>query len=166
MKKSKGTVFLTFLPALIMMAVIFYFSSCPAVESTQTSSRVIDFLIDGWEFISGSQLSPEQTVHLSEALVVPVRKGAHMLEYALLSWCFFLGIYNLVRWYPYIPAFICTFFYAGTDEFHQLYVQGRAGRVTDVLIDSAGALIALTVLHFILRRWKHGGTEHKESGEG
>ena len=40
--------------------------------------------------------------------------------------------------------------YPVTDEFHQLFVPGRAGRVTDVLIDSAGAFLALLAIHIIL----------------
>jgi VanZ family protein len=40
--------------------------------------------------------------------------------------------------------------YASTDEFHQLFVEGRAGRFTDVLIDSSGALTALIILFVLL----------------
>jgi len=147
-----------------MMGIIFYFSSCPAAESSQTSSRVVDWIVGCVGALPGVDLSQAQTESLSQALVLPVRKAAHITEYGVLSWCFFLGIYNLVRWYPYIPAFICTFLYAGTDEFHQLYVQGRSGRVMDVCIDSVGALIALCVLHFIIRRWKNGRTGTESDG--
>ena len=45
---------------------------------------------------------------------------------------------------------LVTAAYAATDEFHQLFVPGRAGRVTDVLIDSAGAFLALLAIHIIL----------------
>jgi len=38
--------------------------------------------------------------------------------------------------------------YASSDEFHQLFVPGRAGRVTDVLIDSFGALTGIIVILF------------------
>lgn len=33
--------------------------------------------------------------------------------------------------------------YAATDEFHQIFVPGRAGMVTDVMIDSSGALAGI-----------------------
>ena len=38
-----------------------------------------------------------------------------------------------------------------TDELHQLFVSDRAGRVTDWLIDSAGAVIFLCIGWLILR---------------
>ena len=50
---------------------------------------------------------------------------------------------NRVQWLKY--AWIMTVVYAMTDEVHQLFVQGRAGRISDVLIDSIGVTI-ITVL--------------------
>ena len=35
--------------------------------------------------------------------------------------------------------------YAASDEWHQLYVTGRAGRMSDVLIDSLGIFIGWMV---------------------
>ena len=42
----------------------------------------------------------------------------------------------------YLIAFGMTVAYALTDEFHQLFVPGRSGSMIDVLIDSAGAVLA------------------------
>ena len=39
--------------------------------------------------------------------------------------------------------------YAASDEFHQLFVPGRAGRVTDVLIDSGGVIFGLFVVFVV-----------------
>ena len=150
------TIILTFIPAITMMLVIYYFSSKTAVESTETSSRVVDMLISLLKRLPFNDWDAMKTEELSKALSFPVRKCAHALEFGVLAWCFFLGIYNLVKWYPFIPAFICTFLYAATDEFHQQFVAGRAGRITDVAIDSTGAFFALLFLYFILRRVHHG----------
>lgn len=40
-------------------------------------------------------------------------------------------------------AFVLTVVYACTDEFHQLFVGGRAGQATDVLVDAAGGLVGI-----------------------
>ena len=40
--------------------------------------------------------------------------------------------------------------YAATDEFHQVFVPGRSGKVADVLLDSAGALLGVLLLALIL----------------
>ena len=59
-----------------------------------------------------------------------------------------------------IPALSWVFciLYAASDEFHQLFVPGRAGLVTDVCIDSAGALLGillfLAALHLASRHAK------------
>ena len=47
--------------------------------------------------------------------------------------------------------------YAATDEFHQLFVPGRSGQLSDVILDSAGALAgvaAFTVLCWLINRRK------------
>ena len=43
-----------------------------------------------------------------------------------------------------------TFLYACTDEFHQLFVPGRAGRFTDVLIDTTGGIIMLLFIALVI----------------
>ena len=47
-------------------------------------------------------------------------------------------------------AFVLTVMYAIYDEKRQLSVSGRTGSITDVLIDSCGALLAIIVLSIIL----------------
>ena len=46
-------------------------------------------------------------------------------------------------------AAVSAVLYACSDEFHQLFVAGRAGRINDVLIDSAGAVLGLALFLFI-----------------
>ena len=50
-----------------------------------------------------------------------------------------------------------TFLYACTDEIHQLFVPGRAGKFTDVLIDTTGGIIMLLFIALVTRvaRKKH-----------
>ena len=54
-------------------------------------------------------------------------------------------------------AWIITVLYACTDEIHQLFVPGRAGMVTDVMIDSIGVtLISIILLWRVCRGEKKG----------
>ncbi|MFR1872919.1 MAG: VanZ family protein [Coprococcus sp.] len=50
--------------------------------------------------------------------------------------------------------------YAVTDEIHQLFVPGRSGQITDVILDSCGGLIgavlSATILYLIRKRKKDG----------
>ena len=64
----------------------------------------------------------------------PLRKGAHAVEYCVL--------FLLVRrGWPTGRAWVFCVIYAITDEWHQTFVPGRAGRVSDVLLDSVAAAL-------------------------
>ncbi|MBC8062723.1 MAG: VanZ family protein [Clostridiaceae bacterium] len=81
-----------------------------------------------------------------------VRKSAHFLEYLIFS----LLIYNASRETYSISKSIflavgLVFFYACTDEIHQLFVKGRSGRFRDVMIDTSGgatAMLSVCLLSF------------------
>lgn len=88
---------------------------------------------------------------MAQKIEYPVRKAAHMSEYAVLALLIFQALTAFDRKKNRgCMALGITAAYAATDEFHQLFVPGRAGRVTDVLIDSAGAFLALLAIHIIL----------------
>lgn len=56
-------------------------------------------------------------------------------------------------WKKWLKAALAvTVAYACTDELHQLFVPGRAGMVTDVLIDSTGAALITGLLWIVGRR--------------
>ena len=70
-------------------------------------------------------------------------KGYHAMESAILFlfvrlWLRSAGVARFALW-----AFVGSVAYAASDEFHQTFVPGRGGHVTDVLIDSGGVLFAL-----------------------
>ncbi len=78
-----------------------------------------------------------------------VKKGGHMLGYAILAWLFFRSWQGsgLSRSMAYILAFLSSVLYAISDEIHQAFVPGRHARITDVLIDTVGILLALWMVH-------------------
>ena len=95
------------------------------------------------------QVTDVSLLHLFSTLV---RKGAHVTEYIILCISFLTafwvsGIRGKGR---NIASFVLTFGYACTDEFHQLFVLGRAGRFTDVLIDSSGALVLSLIVVLVM----------------
>ncbi len=66
------------------------------------------------------------------------RKLVHAAEYGLLFWLW-LRAFGFKA--PLAAAAIALI-YAGSDEFHQTYVEGRVGTPIDVLIDAVGIAIA------------------------
>ena len=73
-----------------------------------------------------------------------LRKGAHLAEYAILG---ALLVRALAR---ELPGLVVGVAYAVTDEIHQTFVEGRAGRAVDVAIDAAG--VAAGILLWRIRR--------------
>jgi len=108
-------------PAILLMTVIFGFSSIP-------SSEMLDFgLLD---FI--------------------IKKGGHAFGYGLLGLTYLRGLKGdsarvEMRWF-YI-AWVMAALYSATDEYHQSFVPGRHPAVTDVMIDAIGAALALFLAH-------------------
>ena len=104
-----------------------------------------------WNQVFGLKHSGPELEQMAQKIEYPVRKAAHMSEYAVLALLIFQALTAFDRKKNRgCMALGITAAYAATDEFHQLFVPGRAGRVTDVLIDSAGAFLALLAIHIIL----------------
>ena len=81
--------------------------------------------------------------HLSSGLEYDhiLRKIAHVLEYLILTFLLyraFKGTFQLDALSLFFYPTLLAFFYAVSDEIHQLYVPFRGGAVSDVLIDGIG----------------------------
>ena len=96
-------------------------------------------------------LTKEQQT-LAKKSHVPIRKIAHMLEFGSLATLslLFLITWPGKLWWRYLVSLGFTLFYAGTDEFHQLFIAGRGPQLSDVLVDFWGALIACTIVLIII----------------
>lgn len=75
------------------------------------------------------------------------RKGAHIFEYLILT---LLGMrmlkyLNKPLGKSFVYAALLSLIYAASDEFHQLFVYGREGKLFDVGIDSIGIAMALLI---------------------
>jgi len=84
-----------------------------------------------------------------------VFKTLHFCEYALLFILWFRALNNRKeknRSSQLWRAFILSFFWAVTDEVHQLFVPTREGKIRDILIDTVGIFFALYLIKRILPR--------------
>ena len=131
--------------AIIWMGVIFYMSNQPASISSIHSGNTIN-IISKLPII-GNIMDYLTSINIGEFIV---RKCAHMTEYAILTFLLYKTFIHKQN--PLIKSFIFTALYACSDEFHQLFISGRAGQIRDVCIDSTGALIMLLIIYFILKR--------------
>lgn len=129
---------------ILWMVVIFVFSAADGDESSKTSGwvgRMIGSILHS-DFEDWTE---EEQQAYAEKIEYPIRKTAHATEYAVLALLFF-GALTFEGKKRYIFSWIFTVIYACTDEFHQLFVPGRAGRLFDVGVDSLGALAGLLIL--------------------
>lgn len=150
--------YLAWIPALVIMTAIFWFSAQPADVSTEMSDSVTRALLWTAEAVGlTDHLSPEQVHELCSLLATPVRKSAHITEFTVLHLTVLFALFQWeLPWKKWLKAALAvTVAYACTDEFHQIFVPGRAGMVTDVLIDSTGAAL-ITALLWIAGRRREG----------
>ena len=75
-------------------------------------------------------------------------KGYHFLEFAVLA----VLLARALKPRSAAIAFFISVVYAGTDEFHQSFVPGRGGMVSDVLIDATGAGFGLILWNLWAKR--------------
>jgi VanZ family protein len=133
--------YISWLPAFLLMVIIFGFSSKPADNSNDSSLTIAQSILTVYENITNIQYQEEVRVSLMDMINHVVRKGAHFSEYAVLAVAvaFHLLVWKKKRlWLLLMPIMISTF-YAITDEIHQTFIPGRSGQITDVLLDASGA---------------------------
>jgi len=79
-----------------------------------------------------------------------LRKGAHMFEFAVLTFLTTRAVRHTWPTRALKTALIWgagfALLYAGSDEFHQSFVPGRTPDVKDVLVDAVGILFAVALL--------------------
>lgn len=81
-----------------------------------------------------------------------VKKTGHILLFGFLAILVYRALLGegVGRRKAAVWAILIATLYGGTDEFHQLFTQGRESRLRDVFIDSAGAFIAVFLTYYIL----------------
>ena len=137
--------FYLFLTVAIMIG-IFSFSAQNGDKSSDMSMNITEKVVneDNYEETAEKSLSKRQ-----EEIETIIRKTAHFLIYTSLGLCAFMTLYYSGKvnkiWILFTISLIICIFYASSDEIHQLFVSERSGEVRDVLIDSVGSLMGITI---------------------
>lgn len=125
------------LAVVTWMAVIFFFTQLPYFTGENTFEIIRRAL-------AKEQAEWPQTGGLPfdlEVINMVIRKIAHFLVFGIFAILLFKCIRNVKG--AYFITWMAVIIYAASDEWHQSFVPGRAPLVTDVLIDTAGASVAL-----------------------
>jgi VanZ family protein len=147
------------LPLLVWLGVIF-FGSTDLMSAEHTSRFIVPFL--RW-------LNPDISLETLASIHFIIRKCAHLSEYAILALLLLrasISMTNLKRsaLILYASVWIACFLVAATDEFHQTFVVSRGASATDVMIDSAGAMLGLLIGAFFLRAGVQQSSEKRAAG--
>lgn len=142
---------MSFLPAILVMVLIFRFSSQTGTESAKLSMQVSRYVVSGTEHCFGIRFTQEQIERAVEQIHYYVRKLAHMTIYFILavSVAFPMYVYGVRGIGLMLIAGMICIGYAGFDEYHQSFVAGRGPSVKDVGIDSIGVLLGIIFTRII-----------------
>ena len=150
---------------ILWMGIIFNFSNMDTDESNtkskDTIEKVVDTTIDTSNKIgiTKDDVSDDKIEGIVSILNKPLRKCMHAAEYLVLSLLLIIAL-NVSKkkiFYKYLIAIIICFIYACTDEYHQLFISGRTGQFTDVLIDTFGAIVGIIIYNImsnLIRKYK------------
>lgn len=154
MKSWKKALFFTIV-TLLWTGVIFFFSLQPAEASANLSGGLLQRLLGWFYWLTGLKI-PTSFAHFL------IRKTAHFGEF------FLLGVFAFGAskhwWKIWWPALLYGIWVAVTDEVIQFFTgSGRAMRVSDMLLDTAGVITAILITSVILKSFaqrKHKNTEN------
>ena len=135
------------LPVFIWLGVIFAGSS-DIFSAEQTSRYLIPFL--RW---LDPQISPSTIAVIHFAL----RKISHVTEYAVLAALLWRALRSASAFRAKmsmvsVGVWVACAIFAASDEFRQSFIGSRTASLSDVMIDSVGALMGLTFCLVFARR--------------
>jgi VanZ family protein len=131
---TKHKKYLYLIITIMVMILIFCFSHQEASKSAHTSSLV------------GNTLT---NMAFFKVLfrIFPIRKCAHFFIYLILGMCVIktFNEFGILSIRNFVLTLLFCFLYACSDEFHQLFINGRSGNFIDVCIDTSGSLLGIFI---------------------
>ena len=143
---------LSWMPAAILMLVIYQFSSKTADLSGESSLAISKAVLHFYETISKIQWQQGYREEILGVLDHVVRKTAHFTEYAILAatFSFHFTVWRKKAWQRIALPVLLAGLYAAGDEYHQTFVAGRSGQVSDVLLDTTGAFVGALIFFLLV----------------
>lgn len=124
------------------MVVIFCFSAQNGEESGKTSGGVVETVFS--IFVpSFKELDLDAKQQMIESVHSFVRTAAHFSVFALLGFLVYIALDNYEIKHKILYSQAISSGYAISDEIHQYFVPDRAFQVSDILVDSLGAVCGI-----------------------
>ena len=140
--KNKFVIIFSWALVVATMLIIFNFSKQPGKQSAAVSEGVIVQILD--VFLEKEEITPP----VINKFQLPIRKIAHFGIYMLLAFCMisaFEKTFKLKLMTNSLLSVVSCAIYAVSDEIHQNFSANRGPSVTDVLIDTGGAILGVAL---------------------
>ena len=134
---------------LMTFSIIFGFSSQDGEESKGLSRKITELITQNNEKIQS--LSSQEKEEVLDRIEAVIRKIAHFSIYTIIRILLMalMCMFNIVDKTRVGITLVLGIIYAATDEFHQVFVQGRTALITDVVIDTMGVILGILLVLLI-----------------
>ncbi|WP_209121589.1 VanZ family protein [Alkalihalobacillus sp. BA299] len=149
------------LPIVITAGIIFIASSQPYHEqdlrpslSERFDLEFIEVAFQDVEFTYSDSVVSISTRGVDGFVEFFIRKGAHFGVFFILGFfCYRLfRAYSTPQWKSIFYSLVFVIVYASLDEFHQSLTPNRTPLVADVILDTIGGIVGITIAYLIYRR--------------
>lgn len=123
------------------MAVIFYLSTDAGAYTGVYNIQVMRVFKDNFG------IDVETVKVAGYSLIAVARKCMHFALYAVMGFLAYNAVRHFKVKYKYLLAVAITAIYALFDEMHQIFVPARTSSMTDVIIDTIGAMSAVCFVY-------------------
>ena len=142
---------------ILWAGLIFYASSRNSADSNSNSKRLIynvtkkAITITNKYKLTNISVDDANLKGIVNKFNYPLRKVAHAFVYFVLGILLFLFFkcFNISNNKVFLLVILICFIYSLTDEYHQIYVDGRTAKFIDCLIDTFGTFISCLILYII-----------------
>lgn len=145
-----------FILIILWMGFIFYMSSVGASKSDSNSKGIVSYIITKYDQIINAS-NETRAYHQSKEFLNTAnhvfRKVCHFTEYFILGLLlinFFLALEYFTLLKCSILSLLIVLLYAISDEFHQVFIDGRSGQISDVLLDTFGGIVSILIITYII----------------
>ncbi len=139
---------LSLLAVLLWMLVIFSLSAQPAGYSNANSKGMITRVVNTVTRFTKADITETEKMILTERINSVARECMHGVVFLVLGVLTQNAVAKLVV--PKMKAAAITLAvclaYGLTDEFHQLFVPGRAFQISDLAMDAVGSVIGICLI--------------------
>jgi len=129
-KNKEANLFITWLPTIIWMLLIFAMSNQSSIKASYFDP--LDFVI-------------KKTAHITEYAILLI----FMFRSLTLTWGKKFSIDKMEN-----LSILITQIYAISDEWHQSHIAGRTATIRDMFIDFIGVMLGITILKLINEKKK------------